>query len=73
MKNVIYSRAHLYSDGSGIETSVSFDPTYRLCEPDQQYVEIRGVGDPVHVRVDHINDLVVWLLEIQKLAQRLPS
>src|SRR3546814_20452401 len=49
MKNVIFSRALLYDDGSGIETGVSFDPTLRLADADHQYVRI----NEAYVRVDH--------------------
>lgn len=64
MKNVIYSRALLYSDGSGIETGIAFDPTYRLDNAGHQYVHIKG--EPI--RLDHIDDLIDWLREVQSLV-----
>lgn len=59
--NVIYSRALLYEDCSGIETGVEYDPTLRLGGDDKSYVRIKGVGDDVAVRVDHIPVLIDWL------------
>lgn len=67
MANVIYSRAILYNDASGIETGVSFDPTYRLGEDDKSYVAIEGVGDGVKVCVDHIEHLIEWLQSVAEL------
>lgn len=67
---IIYSRAILYKDDSGIETGVSFDPTYRLCSENQSYVNIHGVGDDGYgssVRVDHIPHLIEWLHEVAAL------
>lgn len=64
---VIYSRALLYSDASGIETGVAFDPTLRLGDDDHSYVEVQGVGEPIKVRIDHIPHLVEWLEEAASL------
>lgn len=61
---VTYSRAVLYADGSAIETSVEFDPTYRLCDDDLSYVHIKGVGEDATVRVDHIPYLIEWLQDV---------
>lgn len=64
----VYSRGLLYSDGSGIETGVAFDPTYRLGKDDQSYVEIKGVGcegGEIHVRVDHLEHLIEWLKDVR--------
>lgn len=58
-----FSRAVLYQDSADIETGVSFDPTYRLCD-DRSYFEIKGVGEPATVRVDHIPLLIEWLQSI---------
>jgi hypothetical protein len=62
---VTYSRAILYDDASGIETGVSFDPAYRLGKDDKSYVRIKGVGEDVAVRVDHIDALIEWLRDVQ--------
>ncbi len=59
--NVTFSRAILYDDGSGIETGVEFAPTLRLGRDDLSYVEIKGVGEGTHVRVDHIPALIEML------------
>lgn len=62
---VTFSRAILYGDASGIETGVSYAPTYRLGDDDQSYVKIEGPGGDVHIRVDHIPYLIAWLGEAQ--------
>ncbi len=67
MGTVIYSRAILYDDMSAVETGVSYDPQYRLRSDDCSYVEIRGVGDPVHVNVEHIHQLIEWLAEVRSI------
>lgn len=64
MKNVVYSRAILYSDGSGIETGVAFDPTYRLNDAGDKYVHVQGQP----VRLDHVDHLIDWLREVQSLV-----
>ena len=66
-RNIIYSRAILYSDASGTETGVTFDPTYRIEHEDQSYVEVQGVGGAISVRVDHIPHLIKWLREVEAL------
>lgn len=67
MRTVVFSRALLYSDAS-TETGVEFDPLYRLGrDNDDSYVRIEGVGEPTHVRVDHIPQLIEWLQQVSTL------
>lgn len=62
---VIYSRGLLYSDGSGIEAGVEFDPTRRLGNDDLSYFEIEGVGsEKLSVRVDYIPYLIEWMQDV---------
>lgn len=63
----IFAKARLYSDGSGIETGVAYDPTF-IIEGDR-YVTIKGVGDPISVRLDHVDQLISWLREAQRAAK----
>jgi hypothetical protein len=65
MRNIVYSRGIMYSDQSGIETGVSYDPTYNLL--DQSYVNITGVGEDLSVRIDHIPLLIEWLQDIYNI------
>lgn len=62
----IFQRAVLYADNSGVEMGVAFDPTF-VIEGDQ-YVEIRGVGDPISVRLDLVEKLANWLLQAHVVA-----
>ena len=62
----IFQRAVLYDDGSGIEAGVAFDPTFTI--EGYQYVEIKGVGDPISVRLDLVEKLANWLLQARVVA-----
>ena len=69
-RKIIFSRAILYSDCSGVETGVEFDPTYRLGrDNDVSYVHLKGVGEHIPVRVDHIPQLIEWLQGVQELDE----
>lgn len=69
-RKIIFSRAILYSDCSGVETGVEFDPTYRLGrDDDASYVHVKGVGDAIPVRVAHIPQIIEWLQGVAELDE----
>jgi hypothetical protein len=65
---IIYSRAILYPGEESVETSVEFDPSYRLIRDGTYYVHIKGSGgDVATVNTAHITHLIEWLSLVRDL------
>lgn len=57
-----------YEDGSGPRTKIRFDSSYRLRDPNEQFVRIDGVGGDVLIHLKDIDMVIEALQRIKEIA-----